>query len=50
MFRHAGLPQDVLVSDRDTSFTSAFWVCLHEALSASPIFGLQHQNNTTSKV
>ena len=38
VFRDVGLP-DVLVSDRDTRFTSAFWTGLHEALGASLIFG-----------
>ena len=33
VFRDMGLP-DVLVSDRDTRFTSAFWVSLHETLGA----------------
>ena len=44
-----GLP-DVLVSDRDTRFTSAFWTGLHEALGASLVFGSPHHHNTTSKV
>ncbi len=46
-----GLP-DVLVSDRDTRFTSAFWTDLHAALGASLVFGSPHQHNlnTTSKV
>ena len=33
VFRDMGLP-DVLALDRDTRFTSAIWVSLHEALSA----------------
>jgi hypothetical protein len=49
VFRDAGLP-DVLVSDRDTRFTSAFWTGLHAALGASLIFGSPHHHNTTSKV
>jgi transposase InsO family protein len=49
VFRDVGLP-GVLVSDRDTRFTSAFWTGLHAALGASLIFGLPHHNNTTSKV
>jgi len=49
VFRDVGLP-DVLVSDRDTRFTSAFWTGLHEALGASLIFGSPHHHNTTSKV
>ena len=39
VFRDVGLP-DVLVSDRDTRFTGAFWAGLHAALGASLIFGL----------
>ncbi len=49
VFRDEGLP-DVLVSHRDTRFTSAFWTALHTALGASLIFGSQHHHNTTSKV
>ena len=49
VFRDVGLP-DVLVSDRDTRFTSAFWTGLHAALGASLIFGSPHHHNTTSKV
>ena len=53
VFRDVGLP-DVLVSDRDTRFTtrftSAFWTCLHAALGASFIYGSPHHHNTTSKV
>ena len=49
VFRDVGLP-DVLVSDRDTRFTSAFWTGLHEALGASLVFGSPHHHNTTSKV
>ena len=49
MFRDVGLPE-VLVSDRDTRFTSAFLTSLHEALGSSLIFGSQHHHNTTSKV
>ena len=49
VFHYMGLP-DMLVSDRDTRFTSAFWVSLHEALGASLIFGSPHHLNTTSKV
>jgi hypothetical protein len=44
-----GLP-DVLVSDRDTRFTSAFWTGLHAALGASLIFGSPPHHNTTSQV
>ena len=49
VFRDVGLP-DVLVSDRDTRFTSAFWTSLHEALGSSLIFGSPHRHNKTSKV
>jgi hypothetical protein len=49
VFRDVGLP-DVLVSDRDTRFTSVFWTALHAALGASLIFGSPHHHNTTSKV
>jgi hypothetical protein len=49
VFRDVGLP-DVLVSDRDTRFTSAFWTGLHAALGSSLIFGSPHHHNTTSKV
>jgi transposase InsO family protein len=49
VFRDVGLP-DVLVSDRDTRFTSAFWTGLHAALGVSLIFGSPHHHNTTSKV
>ena len=49
VFRDLGLP-DVLVSDRDTRFTSAFWVGQHETLGASLIFGSPHHHCTTSKV
>ena len=49
MLRDVGLP-DVLVSDRDTRFTSAFWTGLHAALGASLVYGSQHHHNTTSKV
>ena len=49
VFRVVGLP-DVLVSDRDTRFTSVFWTALHAALGASLIFGSQHHQTTTSKV
>ena len=49
VFRDVGLP-DVLVSDRDTRFTSAFSTGLHAALGVSLIFGSPHHNNTTSKV
>ena len=45
VFRDVGLP-DVLVSDRDTRFTSAFW-SLEGALL---IFGSQRHHNATSKV
>ena len=40
----------MLVSDRDTRFTSAFWTVLHAALGASLIFGSPHHHNTTTKV
>ena len=49
VFRDVGLP-DVLVSDRDTRFTSAFWTGLHAALRAWLIYGSQHHHKTTSKV
>jgi hypothetical protein len=49
VFRDVGLP-DVLVSDRDTRFTSAFWTDLHAALGALLVFGSPHLHNTTSKV
>jgi hypothetical protein len=49
VFRDVGLP-DVLVSDRDTRFTSAFWTDLHAALGASLVIGSPHHHNTTSKV
>ncbi len=51
VFRDVELP-DVLVSDRDTRFTSAFWtsdqsaVTLHETLSATLIFGWPHHHNS----
>ena len=44
-----GLP-DVLVSDRDTRFTCAFWTGLHAALGASLTFGSPHHHNTSGKV
>ena len=43
MLRDVGLP-DVLVSDRDTRFTSAFWTGLHAALGVSLIFGSPHHH------
>jgi hypothetical protein len=49
VFRDVGLP-DVLVTDRDTRFTSAFWTGLHAALGSTLIFGSPHHHNTTSKV
>ena len=49
VFRDVGLP-DVIVSDRDTRFTSGFWTSLHAALGSSLIFGSPHHHNTTSKV
>jgi hypothetical protein len=49
VFRNVGL-QDVLVSDRDTRFTSPFWTGLHAALGASLVFGSPHRYNTTNKV
>ncbi len=48
VFRDVGLP-DVLLSDRDTRFTSAFCAGLHAALGISLIFGSPH-HHTTSKV
>ncbi len=42
VFRDVGLP-DLLVLDRDTRFTSAFWTGLHEELGTRIIFGLLHQ-------
>jgi hypothetical protein len=41
---------DVLVSDSDTRFTSAFWTELHAALGASLIFGSLLHHNTTSNL
>ena len=41
VFSDVGLP-GVLVSDRNTRFTSAFWTSLHGTLGASLIFGSQH--------
>ena len=41
---------DVLVSDRDTRFTSAFWTGLYAALGESLIFGSPLHHNTTFKV
>jgi hypothetical protein len=49
VFRDVGLP-DVLVSDRDTRFTSAFWTGLHAALGSSLVFCSPHHHNTTGKV
>ncbi len=49
VFRDVGLP-DVLVSDRDTRFTSAFWTGLHAALGSSLVFGSPHHYHTTGKV
>ena len=49
VFRNVGLP-DVLVSDRDPRFTSAFWTGLHTALGASLVCGSPHHHKTTSKV
>ena len=49
VFRDVGLP-DVLVSDRDTRFTSALWTGLHAALGASLVYGSPHHPKTTSKV
>ena len=43
VFRDVGLP-DVLGSDRDTRFTSAFWTGLHTALGTSLIFGSPHHH------
>ena len=37
VFRDVGLP-DLLVSDRDSRFTRAFWTGLHAALGASLIY------------
>jgi hypothetical protein len=48
VFHDLGLP-DMLVSDRDTRFTSAFWTDLHAALGASLVFGSPHHNNTTPR-
>ena len=47
VFRDGGLP-DVLVSGRDTRFTSALWNDLHAAQGASLVFRSQHHHNTTS--
>jgi hypothetical protein len=49
VFRYVSLP-DVLVSDRNTRFTSTFWTRLHAALGSSLVFGSPHHNNTTGKV
>jgi len=49
VYRDVGLT-DVLVSDRDTRFTCAFWTDLHAALGALLVFGSPHHHNTTSKV
>ena len=38
VFRDVRLP-DVLISDRDKRFSSAFWTSLHAALGSSLIFG-----------
>ncbi len=48
VFRDVGLP-DILVSDRDTRFTSEFWTALHAALSTSLIFGSPYHLNTNSR-
>jgi hypothetical protein len=51
VFRDVGLPE-VLVSDRDTRFTSAFWTGLHAALrlGSSLVFGSPHHHNTTGNL
>ena len=49
VFRDVGLP-DVIVSDRDTRFTSGFWTSLHAALGSLLVFGSPHHHNTTAKV
>jgi hypothetical protein len=55
VFRDVGLP-DVLVPDRDTRSTGAFWTGLHAALGsrASLVFRVgvphHHNRNTTGKV
>jgi hypothetical protein len=49
VFRHVSL-LDVLVSDRDTRFTSTFWTRFHAALGSSMVFGSPHHNNTIGKV
>ncbi len=49
VFRDVGLP-DVFISDRNTRFTSAFWIGLHAALGSSLVFGSPHHHNTTGKV
>ena len=48
VFRDVGLP-DVLVSDRDTRFTSEFWTALHAALGTTLVFGSPHHHNTNAK-
>ena len=48
VFRDVGLP-NVLVSDSDTLFTSAFWTSLHGALGASLIFGSPPHTTSTVK-
>ena len=48
VFRDVGLP-DVLVSDRDTRFTSDFWTALHAALGTALVFGSPHHHNTNAK-
>ncbi len=49
VFRDVGLP-DVLVSDRNTRFISAFWTALHAVLGASLLFGSPYHHNTTRNV
>jgi len=48
VFRDVGIP-DVLVSDRDTRFTSEFWPALYAALGTTLVFGSPHHHNTNAK-
>jgi hypothetical protein len=47
VFRDVGLP-DMLVSDRNMRFTSAFWTDMHTALGASLVFGSPHHRALTT--
>ena len=48
VFRDVELP-GVLVSDRDTRFTSAFWTGLHAPLVVSLIFDSPHHNKPQAR-